>query len=136
MNSDSDSDRITTHCKEDEDCIIVTDKPSPKRCKLELEENLHCKLTPGDGHCITNYFAVHFEKKWQCFGQIGRGISHKFIKVWPIFWMKHRENYIKIKQYNNDTAYSYTHMFLYAWGLHFLKFHFKNTQQWGSLVCL
>ena len=63
MNSDSDSDRITTHCKEDEDCIIVTDKPSPKRCKLELEENLHCKLTPEDGHCITNYFAVHFEKK-------------------------------------------------------------------------
>ena len=32
MNSDSDSDCLITDCKEGEDCIIVKDKPSPKRC--------------------------------------------------------------------------------------------------------
>ena len=37
-----------------------------------------------------------------------------------------------IKQYNSNTA----DMFLYAWGLHFLKYHVKNKQQWGSLVYL
>ena len=37
-------------------------------------------------------------------------------------------NYITIKRYNNDTA----DMFLYLWGLHFLKFYVK--QQWCSLV--
>ena len=36
-----------------------------------------------------------------------------------------------IKQYNSNTA----DMFLYAWGLHFLKY-VKNKQQWGSLVYL
>ena len=34
----------------------------PKRCKLELAENLHRKLVPGDGHCIANCFAAHFEE--------------------------------------------------------------------------
>ena len=62
MNSDSDSDCIITDRKEGEDCIIVTRMPSHKRYKLEPEENLHCKLIPGDGHCIANYFAVHLEK--------------------------------------------------------------------------
>ena len=32
MNSDSDSDYIITDSKEGEDCIKVTDIPSPKRC--------------------------------------------------------------------------------------------------------
>ena len=49
MNSNSDSDCIITDCKEGEDCIIITDIPSSKRCKLEPEENLHRKLIPGDG---------------------------------------------------------------------------------------
>ena len=49
-------------CKESEDYIIVTDKPSPKRCKLEPEENLHRKLIRRDGHCIVNYFAEHLKK--------------------------------------------------------------------------
>ena len=62
INSDSDSDCIITDCKEGEDCIIVTDKPLPKRYKLEPEEILHRKLIPGDGHCIANCFAVYFEE--------------------------------------------------------------------------
>ena len=48
MNSDNDGDSIMADCKENEDCIIVSDKYSPKRCKLEVEKNLYCKLTPGD----------------------------------------------------------------------------------------
>ena len=40
--------------------------------------------------------------------------------------------YITMKRYNNDTA----DLFVYTWGLHFLKFHVKNKQQWGSLVLL
>ena len=35
INSDSDSDCIITDCKEGEDWIMVTGKPSPKRFKLE-----------------------------------------------------------------------------------------------------
>ena len=62
MNSDSDSDCLITDCKEGEDCIIVKDKPSPKRCKLELEDNLHLKSITGDGYCIANCFAVHFDE--------------------------------------------------------------------------
>ena len=34
----------------------------PKRCKLEPKENKHRKSIPGDGHCIANCFAVHFEE--------------------------------------------------------------------------
>ena len=49
-------------CEECEDCIIVLDKRSPKRCKLEPEENLHRKLITGDGNCIANCFAIHFEE--------------------------------------------------------------------------
>ena len=49
-------------CKESEGCIVVTDKPSAKKCKLEPEENLYRKLIPRDGHCIANCFAVHFEE--------------------------------------------------------------------------
>ena len=41
-------------------------------------------------------------------------------------------DYITIKRYSSNTA----DMFLYAWGLHFLKCHVKNKQQWGSLVYL
>ena len=48
------TDWIITDFEEGEDCIIVTDIPSPKRCKLEPEEILHHKLIPGDGHCIAN----------------------------------------------------------------------------------
>ena len=62
MNSDIDDDCIISSCKESEDYIIVTDKPSPKICKLESEENLYRKLIPGDGPCIANCFAVNFEK--------------------------------------------------------------------------
>ena len=62
MNSDSDSYCIITDCKEGEDCIIVTDKPSPKRSKLEPEENLNRELIPGDGHCIANCSALHFQE--------------------------------------------------------------------------
>ena len=51
-NSNSDSEWIITDCKESEDCIIVIDKPSRKKCKLEPEENLLRKLIPGDGHCF------------------------------------------------------------------------------------
>ena len=55
---------VTTiaNCEESEDYIIVLDKPSPKRCKLEPEENLHRKLITGDGHCIANCFAIHWEE--------------------------------------------------------------------------
>ena len=70
-NSDSDSDCIIADCKEGEDCITVTDKPSPKRCKLEPEKNLNRKLIPGDGHCIDK----------QSFRQTGHGICCKFTKV-------------------------------------------------------
>ena len=62
MNSDSDSDCIITDCREGEDCIIVIDKPSPKRCKLKPEGNVHRKLIRKDGHCIASCFAVHFEE--------------------------------------------------------------------------
>ena len=62
VNSDNDGDCIIADCKESEDCIIVSDKPSNKRCKLELEENLQHKLIPGDGHCIAKCSAVHFEE--------------------------------------------------------------------------
>ena len=48
INSDNDGDSIIADCKESEDCIIVSDKHSPKRCKLEVEKNLYRKLTPGD----------------------------------------------------------------------------------------
>ena len=41
-------------------------------------------------------------------------------------------DYITIKRYSSNTA----DMLLYAWGLHFLKCHVKNKQQWGSLVYL
>ena len=37
-------------------------KPSPKRYKSEPEENVHRKSIPGNGHCIGNCFAVHFEE--------------------------------------------------------------------------
>ena len=50
MNSDNNGDCIISACKESEDCIIVTDKPSLYRCKLEAEKNLHRKLIPVDGH--------------------------------------------------------------------------------------
>ena len=32
------------------------------RCNLEPEENLHHILIPGDGNCVANRFAVHFEE--------------------------------------------------------------------------
>ena len=38
-----------------------------KRCKLESEENLYRKLIPGDGHCIGDCFAVHFEENLEKF---------------------------------------------------------------------
>ena len=117
MNSDNDGDCIIGNCEESEDYIIVLDKPSPKRCKLEPEENLHRKLIPGDEHCIANCFAVHFEEnldkvldkldtKFQINLQKYRQFSEYSIKkiIEKVF------NYVTIKGYNNDTA----DMFLYA----------------------
>ena len=37
---------MTANCKECEDCVIITDIPSPKECKLEPEEILLHKLIP------------------------------------------------------------------------------------------
>ena len=37
MNGDNDSNWIIVDYKESEDCIIVTDKLLPKRCKLEIK---------------------------------------------------------------------------------------------------
>ena len=62
MNSDSHSGCIIANCKEREDYIIVKDKPSPKRCELEPEENLHHTLIPGNRNYIANCFALYFEK--------------------------------------------------------------------------
>ena len=108
MNSDSDSDCIITDCKEGEDCIIVTDISSPEMCKLEPEENWHCKLILGDGRCIDNGFAVHLEEN------LDVGILGKLGTKFPInfqstdnFLNAGQEkiyNNITMKQYNNNTA--------------------------------
>lgn len=46
---------------------------------------------PGDGHCIANYLAVHFEegfrqigprqRPWQSFRQMGHRTPYKYTKV-------------------------------------------------------
>ena len=80
------------------------------------------------------FCSTFWRKSWQSFRQIGRGISHKFTKVWTIFWMQHRESYRSL-QLHKDKTIQQRHS-IHACGLHFLKFHFKNKQQWGPLVCL
>ena len=32
-----------------------------KQVKVELDDSLNLIIMPGDGHCIANYFAVHFD---------------------------------------------------------------------------
>ena len=98
QNSHSGSDCII------EGCIKVTDIPSPKRCKLELEENLHRKLIPGDGHCIANCFTLHIEDNLD-------KVSDKLYTEFPLNLQKYRQkNYgrvysnITMKQYNNVTC--------------------------------
>ena len=117
MNSDIDDDCIISSCKESEDYIIVTDKPSPKICKLESEENLYRKLIPGDGPCIANCFAVNFEKNLD-------KVLDKSDTEFQINLQKYRQfseyntkkiiekvfNCITIKRYNNNTV----DMFIYA----------------------
>ena len=87
MNSDNDGDSIMADCKENEDCIIVSDKYSPKRCKLEVEKNLYCKLTPGDDTVLPTDLQYIWRKSWQRCSEIGHRVSNKFAKVQTMFWI-------------------------------------------------
>ena len=105
MNSNKDSDCIITYSTEGEDCIIVTDIPSPKRCKLEPEENLHRKLILEDRHCSSICFAVHFEENLD-----------KFLdKVDTEF----RKNLLKYRQFSEYKKIIYKNIrkFIYIRGL-------------------
>ena len=58
MDSSDDSDCVITLSSEVEQCIA---QPK-KRVKVELKDDLNVIIIPGDGHCIANCFAVHFDK--------------------------------------------------------------------------
>ena len=57
MDSSDDSDCVISWSSEVEQCIA---QPK-KRVKVELEDNVNVIIIPGDGHCIANCFAVHFD---------------------------------------------------------------------------
>ena len=39
----------------------VSQNLKKKQVKVELDDSLNLIIMPGDGHCIANYFAVHFD---------------------------------------------------------------------------
>ena len=83
----------------------------PNRCNLEPEENLHHILIPGDGNCVANRFAVHFEEN---IDKVLDKLDTKFLinlqnyrQFSECSTEKIREevyNHITMKKYNNNTA--------------------------------
>ena len=61
--NDSDSDCIITDVIESRGKVLKINEEEPflKRCKLEYE-GFSIKSIRGDGHCIANCFATHFEE--------------------------------------------------------------------------
>ena len=57
MDSCDGSDCVVTWSSEVEQCMA---QPK-KQVKVELEDNLNLIIIPGNGHCIANCFAVHFD---------------------------------------------------------------------------
>ena len=90
-------------------------------------------------HCIANYFAVYLEENLdKVLDKLHTGFCMNLQKCRQFSACSTEKiieedyDYINMKRGNNDTA----DMFLYAWGLHFQKFHVKHKQQWGPLVLL
>ena len=86
--SDDDSDCVVTWSSEIEPCIT---QPK-KKGKVELEDNFNLVIIPGDGHCIANCFAVHFNTSLD--------------KVLDLLDKEFRENIIKysdFSEYDDDS---------------------------------
>ena len=61
--SENESDCMIVSFTEGDPCIIVDDdEPLIKRFKSDNDNNFHLRKIPGDGHCIANCFAVHFDE--------------------------------------------------------------------------
>ena len=110
MSSDSDSDSVITDYKEGDSCIIVTDIPA-KRYELEPEKTPNRIKIPGDVHCITNCFPVHFKEnldkvldKLDTEFRSNLEEYRKYSELSTEQILKEVHNYVTLKRYNNDTA--------------------------------
>ena len=61
--SENESDCMIVSFTEGDPCIIVdNDEPLIKGFKSDNDNSFHLWKIPGDGHCITNCFAIHFDE--------------------------------------------------------------------------